>query len=146
MIKVRCSRCQSLKDRGARCPNCSRLYNKERRNKDSEKLYNSYKWGKLRMQVVRYYLNIDIWLLGLTGKLYPCDRTIVHHIKEVTKYPQLALEFSNLVTVGTASHNTIHDYYDNGRYNDAVEIINRGISLFEELKNGGSSNESPKDT
>lgn len=136
MICVRCSRCQNVHERGIRCPFCVKKYNTEKRDTARAKFYRTKAWRLMRQKVLDYYCNVDIWMLGLTGKLIPCSRPLVHHIKTYEKHPELALSFNNLICLSSASHNIVHEYYDTGRRQKAVDIIKEGIRRYEEIKNG----------
>lgn len=139
MIGVRCSRCHAIHEKGQRCPNCIKLYN-DKRDKSRSRFYQRKEWHLMRQKVIDYYCNVDIWMLGLTGKLIPCTRPVVHHIQTFEKHPEKALTFSNLVCLSSSSHNTVHEYYDTGRYSRAVKILRDGMAKYEEIKNGQSRN------
>lgn len=136
MIGVRCSRCHNVHERGIRCPFCVRKYNTEQRDIKRAKFYRTKAWRDMRQKVIDYYCNVDIWLLGLTGKIIPCSRPLVHHIQTYEKHPELALIFSNLCCLSSASHNIVHEYYDTGRREMAVETLKKGMQQYEEIKNG----------
>jgi hypothetical protein len=139
MVKVKCLKHKRLHEQGTKCPLCEQArhkrYNDERRDKERSRFYNSKEWRIVRQKVIDYYSGVDLWHLGLTGKLKPCANITVHHIYEYSKYPSLALASSNLITVSAQSHNEIHIYYDSGRFEEALEIINNGKALFEKIKN-----------
>lgn len=144
MRGIVCSRCRTIHEVGKACPICearrnklkNKNYNDKKRDKKLQKFYLGKEWSILRSHVLDYYCGVDIWILGLEGRLQPCKRPIVHHIQPYSTNPALALVFSNLCCVSSASHNEIHEYYSSGRYEKAVEIIKQGIAKYEEIKNG----------
>lgn len=142
MIYTRCTKCHQVYEQGTYCPKCSRnriqrsnkKYNKKRGAE--VKFYQSSAWRSTKAEVINYYHSIDIWVLGMTGKIVPCARPLVHHIVEYKKDKKLALDFSNLIPVSTSSHNMIHSMYDCGQRDKAIEIIRKGIEIFEKMKKG----------
>lgn len=140
MPKYRCRKHKLLYEQGEKCPKCLSIKRKEyennRRDKERARFYQSKDWRVMRQRVIDYYAGVDIWFLGITGKLKPCPNITVHHVYEYSKYPNLALAFSNLIPVSAQSHNEIHTYYDSNRFEEAVEIINTGKKRFEGLKHG----------
>lgn len=140
MPKYKCIKHNLLYEQGERCPECLSIkrkkYEDTKRDKERARFYQSKDWRIMRQKVIDYYAGVDIWFLGITGKLSPCPNITVHHIYEFAKHPSLALAFTNLIPVSSKSHNDIHKYYDEGRFEEALEIINIGKKRFEELKNG----------
>lgn len=139
MIYTRCSKCQTTHPQGTKCPKCATKHNQKYNKKRGAevKFYQSTQWKNMRARVIAYYNNIDIWILGLLGTLVPASRTVVHHITPFGEDKSKALDFDNLIPLSTASHNQIHDqFYDTGRREEAIDIIRKGIALFERLKNG----------
>ncbi len=140
MAKVKCLKHNMLHEQYTKCPKCEALRHKKyedtKRDKERQKFYQSKEWRIVRQKVIDYYSGVDIWFLGLTGKLKPCPNITVHHVYEFSKYPNLALAFSNLVPVSAQSHNEIHLYYDSGRFEEALEILNTGKKRFEGLRHG----------
>lgn len=136
-VYTRCMKCHNLYPQGSYCPKCSRknqVYNKKRG--PETKFYQSSAWRSIKAEVINYYHKIDIWVLGLTGKIASCPRCITHHIIPYKENKKLGLDFDNLVPVSTASHNMIHSMYDCGQRDKAIEIINKGKQLFEKMKKG----------
>lgn len=133
---TRCARHKLEYPKGGHCPKCEATYDAYKRNRQSTDFYNSKKWKSLRTRIINYYANVDIWFLGLTGKLKPCLHPTVHHIEELSKRPELGVAESNLVVVSQDSHTQIHSYYESGRREEAVNIINLGKKRFEMLRNG----------
>lgn len=67
--------------------------------------YNSRRWHAKRRAILRR----DKYMCQICkryGRLVPA--TIVHHIKELDQYPELALTDSNLESVCLACHNRLH--------------------------------------
>ena len=141
MAKHRCHRHRILYEQGTRCPKCEsarhKRYESLKRDKERSKFYMTRDWKVMRQKVIDHYCGIDIWILGKTGKLSPCETITVHHIYEYGSHPELALVFSNLIPVSSGSHNEIHAYYDSNRFEKALDIINRGIKLFEGWRTHG---------
>lgn len=139
MRGVICPKCRTIREIGTKCKTCQLRYNKDynsKRSKDSKSFYNSKEWFVLRTKVKNYYCCVDIWILGLEGKIVPCQNPIVHHIRERSKYPNLALDFENLICVSSTSHNTIHEWYNTGRFEKALAIINEGKRIYEDIRAG----------
>lgn len=83
----------------------NRNYDKHKRNQDSKRFYNSKEWIKCREVV----LIRDRYLCRKcfkNNKITTAD--VVHHIKELKDYPELALTLSNLESLCHACHNQIH--------------------------------------
>jgi 5-methylcytosine-specific restriction endonuclease McrA len=141
MPKYKCLKHKELYEQGERCPKClsekRRKYEEKKRDKERARFYQSKDWRIVRQKVIDYYAGVDIWFLGMTGKLKPCLNLTVHHIYEYSKHPSLALAVTNLIPVSAQSHNEIHIYYDSGRFEEAIEIINTGKKRFEGLRNHG---------
>jgi 5-methylcytosine-specific restriction endonuclease McrA len=141
MPKYKCLKHKELYEQGERCPKClsekRRKYEEKKRDKERARFYQSKDWRIVRQKVIDYYAGVDIWFLGMTGKLKPCLNLTVHHIFEYSKHPSLALAVTNLIPVSAQSHNEIHIYYDSGRFEEAIEIINTGKKRFEGLRNHG---------
>lgn len=135
-VNVYCLKCGTLHVQGKHCPTCSKRYDKQKRDRKSQKFYLSKEWQALRKKVLQHYCSVDLFILGQTGKLQPCRYPVVHHIIELKENPALGLDFNNLVCVGSASHNTIHDLYDAHRKDEAIAILKKGIELFEQLQRG----------
>lgn len=141
MPKYKCLKHKELYEQGERCPKClsekRRKYEEKKRDKERARFYQSKDWRIVRQKVIDYYAGVDIWFLGMTGKLKPCLNLTVHHIYEYSKHPSLALAVTNLIPVSAQSHNEIHIYYDSGRFEEAIGIINTGKKRFEGLRNHG---------
>lgn len=80
-------------------------YDKYRRNKEAKKFYDSKAWRDCRkLALIR-----DNYLCQECLKydsITPAD--MVHHIKERTDHPELALTLDNLVSLCNACHNKEH--------------------------------------
>ena len=140
MAQSRCPRHNIFYEKGKKCPKCREIYNRNRHKKhDFLRFYNSKQWKDLRQYVIQYYMNIDIYVLGLNGKITFCKKSTVHHIVELASNINLGLDFNNLVLVDEYSHSQIHKLYDSGRKEEAIETINKGKELFEKLKNGNEN-------
>lgn len=67
--------------------------------------YHSAKWRKKRREIlVRDHYECQ--LCKLRGKY--TRASVVHHIKHLDKFPELALININLVSLCSACHNTVH--------------------------------------
>lgn len=71
------------------------------RDNKLDRFYNSSTWERLRDQVKAEQHN-ECQLCRQAGVYGPPD--IVHHIKHVRQYPELALDKDNLITVCDAHH------------------------------------------
>ncbi|KEK17354.1 endonuclease [Bacillus manliponensis] len=87
-------------------------YDKYRRNKEAKKFYDSKAWRDCRK-------------LALIRDNYLCQECLnndsiisadmVHHIKERTDHPELALALDNLVSLCNACHNKEHPEKGGGK-------------------------------
>lgn len=98
-------------------------YDQSKRNLESKAFYNSKEWIKCRKMVLMRdrYLCRECFK---KKKIVKAD--VVHHIKELVDYPELALILNNLESLCHACHNNIHA--DKGK-NDTVQVDN-GIVKF----------------
>lgn len=83
-------------------------------NKGVMKFYNSKAWRTKRLEILERD-NYECQECKANGKLTIANdksaKLNVHHIKELTDYPELALEDDNLITVCVSCHNRIHGRY-----------------------------------
>lgn len=81
------------------------IYDKYKRNKKAKKFYDSDPWQKCRLLALQrdYYLCQSC----LRNKLITFAN-IVHHIKPLEDYPELALVLNNLETICLECHNKEH--------------------------------------
>lgn len=140
MAYSRCAKHHILYETGKRCPKCSQIYNKNRGDKELIKFYQSKDWHLTRDYIINYYCGIDIYALGVTGKITPCNRLTVHHIIPYRDNPGRGLDYDNLVSVSDFSHSQIHKLYDCGKKEEAIATINKGREAFEKLRNGNNKN------
>lgn len=138
MAYSRCSKHHILYETGKRCPKCSQIYNKNRADKELIKFYQSKDWKMARDYIINYYCGIDIYALGLNGKLTPCNKLTVHHIIPYRENPGRGLDYDNLVPVSDFSHSQIHKLYDSGHKEEAIKTINKGREVFNRLRNGNN--------
>lgn len=136
MAYSRCAKHHILHETGKRCPKCSQIYNKNRADRELIKFYQSKDWKLTRDYIINYYCGIDIYALGLNGKIVPCNKLTVHHIITYKDNPSLGLDINNLVPVSDFSHSQIHKLYDSGHKDEAIATINKGREAFEKLRNG----------
>lgn len=136
MSYSRCAKHHILYETGKRCPKCSQIYNKNRADKELIKFYQSKDWKLTRDYIINYYCGIDIYALGVTGKITPCNKLTVHHITPYKENPGRGLDYDNLVPVSDFSHSQIHKMYDSGKKDEVIKIINRGRGLFNKLRYG----------
>lgn len=136
MAYSRCAKHHILYEIGKRCPKCRIINNKNRADRDLIKFYNSKDWHLVRDYIINYYCGIDIYALGVTGKLTPCNKLTVHHITPYKENPGRGLDYDNLVPVSDFSHSQIHKLYDSGHKYEAIATINKGREAFEKLRNG----------
>ena len=84
----------------------NRRYDKNKRNQESRRFYKSKEWRRLRHWV------LHIRDKGLCQRCLKDKRIVkadvVHHIKELIDYPELALDESNLEPLCHKCHNRIH--------------------------------------
>lgn len=80
-------------------------YDKYKRDQESKAFYNSKAWKKKRPIILKrdHYL-CQYCLQRKT--ITPAD--VVHHIKELKDYPELALEDENLISLCHTCHNYEH--------------------------------------
>lgn len=138
MAYSRCSKHHILYETGKRCPKCSQFYNKNRGDRELIKFYQSKDWHLTRDYIINYYCGIDIYALGVTGKITPCNKLTVHHIITLKENPGRGLDYNNLVPVSDFSHSQIHKLYDSGHRQDAIDTINKGREAFNRLRNGNN--------
>lgn len=91
-------------------------------DEDKSKFYSSYTWRKLRKQIKERdncecqeckrngLVFVDTFEMNKSGKRKKI-KLIVHHIKELVDYPELALEVDNLETLCVNCHNKLHNRY-----------------------------------
>lgn len=86
--------------------NNNQYYDRFKRNKESKSFYNSEPWQIVRDQA----LNRDDYLCRdcyeLKKKITLAE--LVHHIKELADYPELALDLDNLRSLCNPCHNKHH--------------------------------------
>lgn len=84
----------------------NKRYDKYKRNQESRRFYKSKEWRKLRHWV------LHIRDKGLCQRCLKNKRIVkadvVHHIKELIDYPELAFEESNLISWCHSCHNRHH--------------------------------------
>lgn len=139
MAYSRCAKHHILYETGKRCPKCRMLNNNKRADKELIKFYQSKDWKMARDYIINYYCGVDIFALGLTGKLTPCNKLTVHHIITLKENPGRGLDYDNLVPVSDFSHSQIHKMYDSGHKDEAIATINKGREAFNRLRNGKDS-------
>lgn len=83
----------------------NKRYDKNKRDKQSKKIYNSKDWQRVRERVLTYYNYLCRDCL-YNKKITPYN--VVHHVKELKDYPELAFVESNLVPLCHACHNKTH--------------------------------------
>jgi len=96
------------------------------------KLYASRIWAKCRRDIRLKYNDYDIWLLA-EGIKRVCEKPYIHHIIPREDAPDLIMDIDNLVTVSKDSHEEIHKWYRDGKMDEAVARIKKGILEYEKL-------------
>ncbi|MED3563459.1 HNH endonuclease signature motif containing protein [Bacillus xiapuensis] len=80
-------------------------YDRYKRNPESRTFYNSAAWQKCRQLALIRDNNLCQDCLS-KKKLTPAE--MVHHIKELTEHPELALSLDNLESLCNPCHNKRH--------------------------------------
>lgn len=87
--------------------NQHQLYDKYKRNQEAKRFYNSKEWGICRENVlIRDDYLCQECLKDPENPLIPAD--MVHHIKPLEEYPELALNEDNLESLCNSCHNKEH--------------------------------------
>ncbi|MDZ5609754.1 HNH endonuclease signature motif containing protein [Bacillus pseudomycoides] len=95
-----------------------KFYDNHKRDKEAKKFYDSKAWRDCR----RLALTRDNYLCQECLKhniITPAD--MVHHIKERSEYPGLALTLDNLISLCNACHNKEHPEKGGGKKNKKKE-------------------------
>ena len=74
-------------------------------NHDNDSFYSSERWKKKREMILKRD-NYRCQICKRYGRIK--QATIVHHIKELDEYPELAFENSNLQSLCMGCHNKMH--------------------------------------
>lgn len=99
--------------------NRHKLYNKYKRDQEAKRFYNSKAWNKTRtLALIRDYYLCQMCLRNKLIVVYD----VVHHIKSLKDYPELALTLENLISLCHACHNKVES--EGG-------IRDRGINIIE---------------
>lgn len=88
-----------------------KLYDKHRRDKDSAAFYVSKPW-LVTSQTIRIRDHYLCKLCLSNKKIKQVD--VVHHIKELRDYLELALVESNLISLCAGCHRRVHSEYNKG--------------------------------
>lgn len=75
-------------------------------DEESNKFYKTYKWVKKRKEALLRDNN-ECQECKKNGRYHKAE--CVHHIKELKKYPELALDINNLTSLCNRCHNLIHE-------------------------------------
>lgn len=141
--KKLCARCKKVINDGCTyCKSCltkhktnsNRFYDKYQRNKDSKFFYNSSSWKSKRVEIFSFYNNLDIYDLYVNNSISIADT--IHHIYELSLYPALALDSTNLLPLTSSNHSRIHALYDV----DKIGTIDLLHALQERYKHDVESN------
>lgn len=79
-------------------------YDRTRRNKESKSFYHSRAWIGVRDIKLCDHPYCELCLLS--GKHAPA--MVVHHIKEITMHPELALDMDNMQSLCKPCHSRVH--------------------------------------
>ncbi|MEK4873138.1 HNH endonuclease [Niallia sp. FSL W8-1348] len=90
--------------------NSRQFYDKYKRDPESRRFYKSAAWSKARKLALERDNYLCVHHLK-RKQIVPAD--MVHHIKELRDYPELALTLDNLVSLCNACHEAEHP--DRGR-------------------------------
>ena len=80
-------------------------YNASRRNMELHSFYMTSNWKRVR----EYRLMLDDYLCVVCredNRMVKAD--IVHHVKQLEDYPELALSIDNLISICHSHHNQLH--------------------------------------
>ena len=117
-LKTNCASCNKLVDYGTtHCPECALKVAQERQEKDTR-----YKFYRQDIREQAFYISKE-WLrvrkIALARDHFLCQHClkdkqvtaadVVHHIKELKQFPELALTLDNLLCLCNACHNTVHN-------------------------------------
>lgn len=84
------------------------------RSGNSRGFYNLHAWRKLRLKALeRDHCECQICRYKGSGRIVKAE--VVHHLKEVKQYPELAMQLDNLQSLCRECHENIHDRNDNSR-------------------------------
>lgn len=75
-------------------------------DEEANKFYKTYKWIKKREEAL-IRDNYECQECKKKGGYHKAE--CVHHIKELKKYPELALDINNLISLCNRCHNLIHE-------------------------------------
>ncbi|MGI8351686.1 HNH endonuclease [Niallia circulans] len=85
--------------------NSRQFYDKYKRDPESRRFYKSAAWSKARKLALERDNYLCVYHLK-REQIVPAD--MVHHIKELRDYPELALTLDNLVSLCNVCHEAEH--------------------------------------
>ncbi|MDA1966212.1 HNH endonuclease [Bacillus cereus] len=91
-----------------------KFYDKYKRDKEAKKFYDSTAWRRCReLALIRDSYRCQECMKH--DPLIPVPADMVHHIKERSEYPELALTLDNLISLCNACHNKEHPEKGGGK-------------------------------
>ncbi|PFN60159.1 HNH endonuclease [Bacillus thuringiensis] len=98
-----------------------KFYDKYKRDKEAKKFYDSTAWRRCReLALIRDSYRCQECMKYDPLILVPAD--MVHHIKERSEYPELALTLDNLISLCNACHNKEHPEKGGGKKKNKRKI------------------------
>lgn len=85
-------------------------YKRNRKDVKEQKFYSSMEWLRLREDILRKYIYVDVFAYYTKGKII--EANTIHHIVETKEDWSLRLEKENLICLSNSSHRQIHNSYD----------------------------------
>ena len=105
-----CIKCKKkIAYRVTRCDDCQREYNKyieSKRDKQRADFYRSYRWQKLREQVLK---DNNYMCVSCRDKGIVRQATEVHHIEHLSNNWEKRFDYSNLIPLCNTCHHKIHE-------------------------------------
>ncbi|EJR67753.1 HNH endonuclease signature motif containing protein [Bacillus cereus] len=98
-----------------------KFYDKYKRDKEAKKFYDSTAWRRCReLALIRDSYRCQECMKH--DPLIPVPADMVHHIKERSEYPELALTLENLISLCNACHNKEHPEKGGGKKENKRKI------------------------
>lgn len=105
------------------------------RPKETDPFYSTGVWKRARRDALDRDMGLCVWCRQAgryahdrKGRRVPVLATMVHHIKPLKEYPELALDLSNLVSLCDRCHDEAHPE-KHMKNADAMPEIARGIRV-----------------
>lgn len=107
------------------------------KEKKTDPFYNTSAWRRARVEALGRDMGYCVWcrLAGRCardrkGRRVPVLATMVHHVKPLRDYPELALDLRNLVSLCDRCHDEAHpEKHAGGRAQEPAPEIAKGIRI-----------------